>query len=80
MHTHAHALSAALKYSGLTEAYRTPFPSLSLFLTKTKQEQLKLLSVAHHLIYANAYCSLNNNRNYCHYKYISSFEKSTFSC
>lgn len=31
-----HPLSAALKYSGLTEAYRTPFPSRSLFLTKTK--------------------------------------------
>ena len=25
-------LSAALKYSGLTDAYRTPFPNLSLFL------------------------------------------------
>lgn len=31
-----HPLSAALKYSGLTEAYRTPFPSRSLFLTETK--------------------------------------------
>lgn len=30
------SLSAALKYSGLTEAYRTPFPSRSLLLMKTK--------------------------------------------
>lgn len=31
------SLSAALKYSGLTDAYRTPFPSLSLFLFTHRQ-------------------------------------------
>lgn len=33
-------LSAALKYSGFTDAYRTPFPSLSLFLARGDTAQL----------------------------------------
>lgn len=36
-----HSLSAALKYSGLTDAYRTPFPRRSLFLFRAKTKSLQ---------------------------------------